>query len=102
MLDRREKIHKNRRNMQCAYYYGTIITWNDLDKYFDDMFYSALEVWSTTKLFGLPNNAGWANEPRAVVDAYRTLEYEQNKIENERMQKQIDESKRKTPSSKKG
>ena len=98
MRSKRENIVKSRRGVPCAAYYGDVITWNDIDSYFDDTFYSAMEVWQLTKTWGMANGSlGWGNEPRDYIEAITTLESESIKVENENMKKSMEKS---NPSSK--
>lgn len=46
-----------------------------------------MEKWALTKMWGLPNGCGWANEPSEFIDAITALESEQNKMEKEQMDK---------------
>jgi len=66
---------------------GIIIRAKDLQSYCDEYFFSAMEKWALTKMWGLPNGCGWANEPSEFIDAITALESEQNKMEKEQMDK---------------
>ena len=54
------------------------------------MFLEALEIWHYTKLWGLPNGKGWANEPEEVLRSITAIELEQRAIESEEMEKSRD------------
>ena len=54
------------------------------------MFLEALEIWHYTKLWGLPNGRGWANEPEEVLRSITAIELEQRAIESEEMEKSRD------------
>lgn len=54
--------------------------------YVNEDFYSALQAWQLTKMWGLANgNVGWANEPIEYIDSISILESEQNAMEAEEM-----------------
>jgi hypothetical protein len=54
----------------------------------DETFFSALDKWYHTKLWGLANGSvGWANEPADYMDAITLIENEKNTIEVEEMEK---------------
>jgi hypothetical protein len=73
---------------------GVPIKNKEIPEYVNDTFYSALEHWYKTKLWGLANGGiGWANEPIGYIDAITLLEAEKNAIENEEMEKRMTESK---------
>ena len=60
----------------------------DVKKYLEDPeFIVALEYYNYTKLWGLPNGQGWANEPCDVLDAITALELEAKAIEQEALEK---------------
>ena len=97
-----EGIAVSRRNVHCAAYYGEAITWNDIPKYLDETFYSAIERWYYTKLWGLANGGiGWANEPIDYMEAITLIEAEQNTIENEEATKRMQEAEKKNKAPKK-
>jgi len=47
----------------------------------------ALEYYNYTKLWGLPNGQGWANEPCDLLEAITALELEAKAIEQEALEK---------------
>ena len=66
---------------------GKPIRDGDIASYFTEFFYSALEKWQLTKLWGLANGSvGWANEPIIYIETISILESENNKIESEEME----------------
>jgi hypothetical protein len=103
MLQKRESIAVSRRRLPCPKpYCGEVITWDDIPKYLDETFYSAVERWYYTKLWGLANgNIGWANEPKDYMDVITLIESEQNAIEHEETTKRMEESKKKSSAPKK-
>jgi hypothetical protein len=65
----------------------TVVRAGDLQKYCDETFYSAMEVWGMTKAWKLANGAiGWANEPMEYIQAITILESESNAIQQEEME----------------
>ena len=61
----------------------------DIASYFDETFFTAVEVWNKFKLFGLPHGSGWLNERPSVVAAVSVVEsertfYESRKLEEAR------------------
>ena len=93
-----ENIHKTRRRVACAAHYGEVITWERVNDFLDDTFFSALEVWYYTKKWGLANGqVGWANEPKNYIEAITVLDAEQDMMEAERMEKQSKTAKSKSP-----
>jgi len=82
-----ENVCKVRRSIPATAICGEVLTWNDIPKYLDETFYSALEKWYYTKTWGLANGkVGWANEPKAYIDAITVIENEKNKVEAEEME----------------
>lgn len=57
-------------------------------------FLQALDYWHKTKLWGMPNGSGWANEPEEVLQAITALELESKAIEAEEMEKAKNASRR--------
>lgn len=51
----------------------------------DKEFQYLLSVYQTTKLWGMPNGQGWANEPTDVLDGITALELEAKAMEYEEM-----------------
>jgi hypothetical protein len=69
---------------------GIPIKNKEIPFYVNETFYSALERWYTTKLWGLANGyIGWANEPSDYIDAITTIESEKNAVEVEEMEKKM-------------
>lgn len=67
---------------------GTVVRAGEIESYCDDEFYHALALWQTTKVLGNPNGAvGWANEPSDFVETFMALEYEDNAVTAEQMEK---------------
>ena len=46
-----------------------------------------LSVYQYTKLWGMPNGSGWADEPCTMLEAITALEVEQREIEYDAMPK---------------
>ena len=69
--------------------YGVRIKNKDIPYYVDEYFYSALNAWQMTKLWGLAHGErlGWAEEPLEYIDAITILESENNKWEAEEREK---------------
>lgn len=53
----------------------------------DPAFIFYLNVWQYTKLWGMPNGNGWANEPINVLEGITALEFESKTIEAEELDK---------------
>jgi len=53
----------------------------------DPIFLYYLEIYHYTKLWGLPNGRGWANEPQDLLTAISAFEMESREIEAEEMEK---------------
>ena len=53
----------------------------------DPEFQYCLMVYQYTKLWGMPNGNGWANEPSDVLDGITALELEAKLIESEQYEK---------------
>lgn len=51
------------------------------------VFLQALEYWHYTKLWGMPNGNGWANEPLDVLQAITAIELESRAIEADALEK---------------
>jgi hypothetical protein len=51
----------------------------------DAEFQYVLSAYQYTKLWGMPNGNGWANEPTDLLDGITALEIEAKTIENEEM-----------------
>lgn len=73
--------------------HGKAIKAHEIEKYCDETFYSALEKWVLTKMWGMPHGGGWAEEPVDFMDAITTLESENNAIEAEEMDKKTGKDK---------
>lgn len=52
----------------------------------DSVFQEALSIYSYTKLWGMPNANGWANEPIEVLEAITAIELEARAIEHEELE----------------
>lgn len=63
-----------------------IIKAGDVAKYCDEYFFSCLERWALTKMWGLAHGQGWANEPVEYINAISVLENEQNMMEGEQIE----------------
>ena len=71
-----------------------IVTRDEVKKYVDNPeFLDALSLYNYTKLWGMPNGNGWANEPIDLLDAITALELEARALERE----EIENVKRKSP-----
>jgi hypothetical protein len=79
-----------------------VVTFGDIEKYCDEYFFSCVERWALTKMWGNAHGArGWADEPMEYVNVISIIENEQNAIEREDMEKKMAESKAKTGGAKK-
>ena len=77
---------------------GTIVRADELQKYCDETFYSAMEAWGLTKIWGMANGSiGWANEPTDYVRAITVLESESNAIQQEEMEERQNKAKASAP-----
>ena len=56
-----------------------------------------LSVYQYTKLWGMPNGNGWANEPTDILDGITAMELEAKTIEHEEMTKANKPSSASTP-----
>lgn len=63
-----------------------IVCDQDIPKYMTEYFYSCMERWALTKMWGTAHNRGWADEPLEYIQAISTLENEYNKVQNEEME----------------
>jgi len=52
----------------------------------DPQFLRILAIYNYTKLWGMPNGCGWANEPLDVLEGITALELEARKIEQEELE----------------
>ena len=59
----------------------------DIPTLFNDEYWGALKLWNRYKLFGLPFDGGWAEQPAAVIDVLEALESASRAVERERMDK---------------
>ena len=73
-----------------------IIRAGEVQGYCNDYFFSCLERWALTKMWGLAHGKGWANEPIEYIQAISILENEQNLLEHEEIEKRSAETKSKT------
>lgn len=48
----------------------------DIIDYFDELFFSGVQLWKTWKLFGLPQGGGWLSERPRVVQVITIVEEE--------------------------
>lgn len=71
----------------------TIVYDRDIPKYVDEYFYSCMERWALTKMWGLANSGGWAEQPVEYINAISTLENEYNRIESEEIEKKSSSAK---------
>lgn len=61
-----------------------LVTRDEVHNYINDPeFQYFLSVYQYTKLWGLPNGDGWANEPTDILDGITALELEAKTIESE-------------------
>jgi hypothetical protein len=80
---------------------GQPITFGKIKEYCDEYFFSCLERWAYTKMWGMAHGGrGWADEPVEYVQVISILDSEQNRIEKEDMDKKMAASKAKPPSKK--
>lgn len=70
-----------------------VIRAGDVEKYCDEYFFSCLERWALTKMWGLAHGRGWAEEPIEYINAISILENEQNMIEGEEIEAAKEKSK---------
>lgn len=72
-----------------------VVTRDEVKGYVENPeFLQALDLWHKTKLWGMPNGSGWANEPQEVLDAITALELESKAIEAEEIERAKNESRR--------
>lgn len=72
-----------------------VVRRDEVKKYVNDPeFLVALNYWHYTKLWGLPNGQGWANEPLDVLEAITAIELETKTIEALEMEKVKHDSRR--------
>ena len=65
-----------------------LVTRDEVQGYVADKeFLYFLSIYQYTKLWGMPNGNGWANEPTDVLDGLTALELEAKSIEHEQMGK---------------
>jgi len=70
---------------------NVIVTRDEVHGYvYDPTFGFYLDCWQKTKLWGLPNGRGWANEATDIIDAITILEYESKMVEEEEIKKSQD------------
>ena len=63
-----------------------IVTRREVASYINDPFFIyILGVYNYTKLWGLPNGRGWANEPVDILEGITALELEARAIEHEEL-----------------
>jgi hypothetical protein len=79
---------------------GDAIREKDISTYVNEFFYSAMERWALTKMWGLAHGKGWADEPIEYINAISVLENEKNKMENEEMEKRQKEQELKSAEAK--
>jgi hypothetical protein len=85
-LEYRPKVGRAGRNRALVTVDGTIARDRDIPTYVNEYFYSCMEKWALTKMWGLAHNKGWADEPVEYINAISVLENEHNKIEAEEME----------------
>ena len=68
-------------------YCETTVYVDEIQKYCDEYFFSALQAWYNTKKWGLANGCGWANEPIEYIEAINVLETENDQMEQEEVDK---------------
>lgn len=65
---------------------GCFILKSEMVNYiFDEEFMDLHQKYLYTKLWGLPNGGGWANENQLFMDSITIMELEQRSIESESM-----------------
>lgn len=64
----------------------------------DPVFLDALSIHSYTKLWGMPNANGWANEPIELLEAITAIELEAKAMEHEELENARNGGKNKTTS----
>lgn len=61
-----------------------IVTRDEVKGYVDDPEFNYLvSIYQYTKLWGMPNGNGWANEPTDILDGITSIELEAKAIESE-------------------
>jgi hypothetical protein len=64
-----------------------VVTRDEVKKYVNDpMFCHFMGIYNYTKLWGMPNGNGWANEPCEILEGITALELEAKAIEHEEME----------------
>lgn len=63
------------------------LTYEEIQCLKTDFFFRSWLLYRNYKLFGLPQNRGWANERSTVIDIIRILEEESNAQQNWEMDK---------------
>lgn len=71
--------------MPVLAYEGTVVRAEEVKEYCDEYFFSCLDKWILTKMWGLAHGKGWAEEPLEYISVISILESEQNKMEKEEM-----------------
>jgi hypothetical protein len=67
---------------------AVVVRRNEVRSYVENpTFLYYLEVFHYTKMWGLPNGRGWANEPINILSAISALESESREMDAEEMQK---------------
>ena len=80
-----------------------VVTRGEVKKYVNDpMFGYILGIYNYTKLWGMPNGNGWANEPVDILEGITALELEAKAIEHEELENAREQSKSNTRSSSNG
>jgi hypothetical protein len=75
----------------------TIIRAGEVKEYCNEYFFSCIEKWALTKMWGLAHGSrGWADEPIEYIQAISILDNEQNLIEHEEIEKRNEEIKNKS------
>jgi len=64
-----------------------VVLRKDLKGYVEDPYFGyMMSVYNYTKLWGMPNGNGWANEPLDILEGITALELEAKAIEYEEME----------------
>lgn len=64
-----------------------IVTAKEVKEYVEDpLFGYMMGVYNYTKLWGMPNGNGWANEPIEILEGITAIELEAKAMENEELE----------------
>ena len=76
-----------------------VVTRDEVKKYVNDpVFGYIIGIYNYTKLWGMPNGNGWANEPVDILEGITALELEAKAIEHEELENAREQGKSNTRS----